>query len=304
MFHIIVNPAAASGKGYMIWYRVKELLDEKKIEYHAHILEHAGQAIELVADLTAKLSEDCHLLVLGGDGTMNEVLNGIQNFEHTKVSCIRMGSGNDFARNMQIEKNPIAAMTHLIETPEEQKIDYGVAEYNDTTTRFIISSGIGYDADICEEVSRSKLKKLLNKVKLGKLVYVAIGIKQIFSRAVVKGRLYLDDKEPVEIRKLFFTVGMIHPMEGGGVPFCPKADPTDGKLDVCLVRNMSKTKLLLAVALVYIKQHLLFRNITNHRCKVLRLETDQPQWLHLDGETPCQVERVTLQCKQGLRFVK
>lgn len=304
MLRIIVNPAAASGKGYAIWYRVKELLDEKRIEYDAHVLEYAGQAIEVVADLTANLDEDCHLLVLGGDGTMNEVLNGIQDFAHTKLSCIRMGSGNDFARNVKVDKDPISAITHLLEHPTEQVMDYGVAEYNETCTRFIISSGIGYDADICAEVSRSKLKKLLNKVKLGKLVYVAIGIKQIFSRAVVRGKLYLDDKDPIEIRKLFFTVGMIHPMEGGGVPFCPKADPIDGKLDVCLVRNMAKPKLLLAVALVYIKKHLLFHNITNHRCKVLRLETDQPQWIHLDGETPCQVSRVTLKCKQGLRFVK
>ena len=133
--------------------------------------------------------------------------------------------------------------------------------------RFLISSGVGYDANICEEVSRSRLKTVLNKIHLGKLVYVMIGVKQIFAKKTVRAKLYLDDAPVMKLPELFFVVGMNHMYEGGGIPFCPNADPTDGRLDVCLVKGMSRLKLLLAVVLVYFKKHLLFKDITNHRCK-------------------------------------
>ena len=55
-----------------------------------------------------------HIVVLGGDGTLNLVLNSIVDMEHTKLSCIRVGSGNDFARNVGVEKNPLKALQHLI----------------------------------------------------------------------------------------------------------------------------------------------------------------------------------------------
>ena len=250
------------------------------------------------------------LLVIGGDGTLNEVLNGIQDLEHTTLSCIQTGSGNDFARNMHLEKDVERAIMHLLTHPEEIDLDYGEVTTNrgdnseSLTTRFLISSGVGYDANICEEVSRSRLKPVLNKIHLGKLVYVMIGVKQIFAKKTVRAKLYLDDAPMIKLPDLFFVVGMNHMYEGGGIPFCPKADPTDGMLDVCLVKGMSKIKLLLAVVLVYFKKHLLFKDITNHRCKRMRLVTETPQWIHMDGETPYQVSEIIWESKGKLRFVR
>ena len=213
----------------------------------------------------------------------------------------------DFARNMHLEKNAEQAITHLLEQPEEIALDYGEVTTNhpgSDAKRFLISSGVGYDANICEEVSRSRLKAVLNKIHLGKLVYVLIGVKQIFAKKTVRAKLYLDDAPVMKLPELFFVVGMNHMYEGGGIPFCPNANPTDGKLDVCLVKGMSRLKLLFAVVLVYFKKHLLFKDITNHRCKKMRLVTETPQWIHMDGETPYQVSEVTWESKGKLRFVR
>lgn len=304
-YEILINPSASSGRGMRVWKKVKRELDARGVPYRKHVLKAPGEATLLVRDLTKNLTEDCHLLVLGGDGTLNEVLNGIQDFKHTTLSCLRTGSGNDFAANVCIDKDPVKALTQLLERPMEAGLDYGLIRADDhPPRRFLISCGMGYDADICEEVSRSKLKKVLNFVGLGKLVYLMIGIKQIFTRDDVDALLYLDDKDPIPIHKLFFLVGMQHVMEGGGVPFCPDADPTDGIMDLCLVRDMPKWKLMLGVALVYAKKHLLFRNITCHRCKTMRLVADKPQWVHLDGETPYQAKEVLWVSKNKLRFLK
>lgn len=318
MYHFITNPNASSGKGAAAWKKIKAVLQEEQIEYKAHALKSARETTEFVRKLTAYgQEEDCHIVVLGGDGTLNAVLNGIEDFEHTILSCIRTGSGNDFARNVKISKKPGEAIRHLLYSPEEMVLDYGVAEYEADATgeapgemeeesqahRFIISSGVGYDADICEEVGRSRLKKILNRVGLGKLVYVTIGVKQIFSRKNTGAVVRAGDEE-LDIPALFFAVGMIHEREGGGVPFCPDANPTDGLLDVCVVKSMPKWKLLLAVIMVYLKKHVLFQKITIYRCSNLEVELKEPQWFHIDGETSCKIKRISLECRSGLRFQK
>lgn len=311
MYQIIVNPTSSSGKGREAWKEIKTILNRRNVTYEVHMLQNAGEATQVVRGLTADGNE-ANILVVGGDGTLNEVLNGIQDFDHTKVSCIQTGSGNDFARNMHLEKNVERAIMHLLEQPEEIALDYGevtvrVDACRDSAVRkkrFLISSGVGYDANICEEVSRSRLKAVLNKIHLGKLVYVLIGVKQIFAKKTVRAKLYLDDAPVMKLPELFFVVGMNHMYEGGGIPFCPNADPTDGRLDVCLVKGMSRFKLLLAVVLVYFKKHLLFKGITNHRCKKMRLVTETPQWIHMDGETPYKVREITWESKGKLRFVR
>lgn len=333
MYQIIVNPTSSSGKGMEAWEKIKAILDRRSVTYKVHMLQDAGEATQVVRKLTAQdETGSVKLLVIGGDGTLNEVLNGIQDFEHTTISCIQTGSGNDFARNMHLEKDVEQAIVHLLEQPEEMALDYGEVTMRVDGTgdarmdgrqrgvdgddmdacqdsavrkkRFLISSGVGYDANICEEVSRSRLKAVLNKIHLGKLVYVMIGVKQIFTKKTVRAKLYLDDAPVRKLSELFFVVGMNHMYEGGGIPFCPNANPTDGKLDVCLVEGMSRLKLLLAVVLVYFKKHLLFKGITNHRCKKMRLVTETPQWIHMDGETPYQVREVTWESKGKLRFVR
>lgn len=307
MYHFLVNPTASSGKSRKVWREIKKVLREEKVPHKLHILKNSNQATELAKNLSSQESEE-HIVVLGGDGTLNAVLQGIESFKRVKLSCIRTGSGNDFAKDMGIIKNPKKAMKHLLLDEEETVLDYGkiylIGDEKKEQKRFLISSGVGYDADICEEVSRSKWKKRLNRLHLGKLIYVAIGIKQIFTRKSVPAVICMDDEEPLEITGLFFIVGMVHRFEGGGIPFCPNADATDGFLDVCLAKKMPKWKLCLAVALVYAKKHYLFKNITEHRCKSLTVTLDEPQWFHMDGETPFKVDEITMECRQGLRFCK
>ncbi|MBO4292601.1 MAG: hypothetical protein J5898_11895 [Lachnospiraceae bacterium] len=302
---VLINPGASSGRGSRIWKSIRPIMQEKGVSFREHLLKAPGEATALTERLTANPEGDCHILVIGGDGTLNEVLNGIRDFEHTRLSCIRSGSGNDFARNMNVEKSPEEALKHLLEEPEEIRLDYGEIETGEhDKKRFLISCGVGYDADICAEASGSRLKKVMNRIGLGKLVYALIGIRQIFTRNSTEAVLYMDDREPVRISSLFFVVGMNHVCEGGGVPFCPTADPTDGFLDVCLVRDMPKWKLMLGVALVYMKKHELLRNITCYRCKTMRLVAQKPQQIHLDGETPYQVQEILWISKGKFRFVK
>lgn len=309
MYHFIVNTTASSGAASGTWETVRKILSEENIAYKVYFPENRDNTVDLTRKLTGNSDEECHLVVLGGDGTLNAVLQGIESFERTKLSCICTGSGNDFAGNMHITKDAGKALNGILHHPEESVMDYGELFWQKDTDgkegrrRFLISSGIGYDADICEEVSRSRLKHALNRVHMGKLVYVMVGIKQIFTRHCRRAVIKIDDRESIRVSGLFFAVGMIHACEGGGVPFCPSADPADGLLEICIVRDMPKWKLLLAVMLVYLKKHYLFREVTGCRGRMITITTEKPEWFHMDGETPCKVRRLTLKCRKGLRVV-
>ncbi len=308
-YHLIVNPKAASGRNGGQAEQVRHILLQYGCDAAVHTPESEEASEALVRELTGR-GENVHLVSVGGDGTINTVLNGISDFEHTRLSCIPVGSGNDFARNMHLTKDVTRAAVHLMTAPQEILIDYGemvCRENKDAeplSRRFIISCGVGYDADICEEVSRHPAKKLLNRLKLGKLVYLAIGIKQMFTRKSTSAVIRLDDGKPVHIRKLFFTVGMLHPCEGGGVPFCPDADPTDGMLDVCMAKYMTPFKSMASLVLVYLGRHRIINKIRLTRCRKLEIKTEAPQWFHIDGDTSKQIQMIEMKAVSGLRFVR
>ena len=138
MYHFIMNPSASSGKGMNVWKQIQEILDKEQVVYEQHVLKSAKETTLFVRELTKFQNDDneemgdksaVHIIVLGGDGTLNTVLNGIEDFSRTIVSCIRTGSGNDFARNVGIAEDVEDAIYHLLNEPEEQCLDYGIVKY-------------------------------------------------------------------------------------------------------------------------------------------------------------------------------
>ncbi len=308
-YHLIVNPKAASGGGRSRLVRAVEILNAHHADYKVHIPASSEKMQALTASLTEK-GRKSHLIVFGGDGTLNTVFQAVKDMEHTRFSCIRMGSGNDFAANMGLPSSVDQAMTHLLEDPEEILLDYGELWARKDPAdpgvrrRFLISCGIGYDADICEEVSRSSLKKTLNFFGLGKLVYMAIGIKQMFTREFTPAVIRLDDRAVYRLRGMNFCVGMMHPREGGGVPFCPEAVPTDGLMDVCMADAMSSLKMLAGLPMIYLGLHHLVPELKLLRGSRIRITTKRPQWYHMDGETSVKIRRLELYACSGLHFVR
>ena len=84
MYHFIVNPASRSGQGAKYWNKVKNYLNEHQITYMTHISDHCGHVAELMGELTKDLTDDSDkitVIILGGDGTVNEALQGIMRFD-------------------------------------------------------------------------------------------------------------------------------------------------------------------------------------------------------------------------------
>ncbi len=315
MYHFIVNPASRSGQGAKYWDRVKTYLDSHGIAYHAHISTHSGHVAELMQELTKELtdsSDTITVIVLGGDGTVNEALQGVMRFDKLIMGYIPTGSSNDLARDLGISKDPIEALTNILEHPSVYAMDLGLIKYTDSVTgaehsrHFAVSCSIGYDAAICEEVMRSKLKKVLNRIGLGKLVYLMIALKQLISARWIDATLTLHEtNEVISLRRLLFLAGMNHRYEGGGFMFAPKADCQDGILDICGASDATALRVLRILPTAYKGNHLRFPEVKDYHIPSYSVKTEVPMWLHVDGEPLVTATDIHVSCqKQLLQFMK
>lgn len=311
MYHIIVNPASRSGRGRLIWREtIKPALIERQVPYRAYFSKKAGDVARLARKITTQADCTCdlRLIILGGDGTVNEALQGISSFEHVTISYIPTGSSNDLARDLGIPRAPLAALLHILSAKEDdgriRLMDRGSVVFGQTKRSFAVSCGLGFDAAVCAEAMQSKIKDTLNRMGLGKLTYLGIALKQLFAAKPVSCRLYLDDREPIYIKKILFAAAMNHRYEGGGFKFCPDADDTDGILDLCVVGNLPKAVILFALPTAFFGKHFLFPGVNHYRARHVRLEADAPLWLHTDGEAGEKSKSLEINCHQGdIRFL-
>lgn len=314
MYHIIINPASRSGRGRYIWEEiVQPALLEKNVAYNAYFSEKAGDVVRLAGYITENFpgtpDEPVRLIVLGGDGTVNETLQGIRDFAHVVLGYIPTGSSNDLARDVGISKNPLDALAHILDAEDNadsvRRMDRGVTMTDSCERYFAVSCGLGFDAAVCEEAMNSKIKDTLNRLKLGKLTYLGIALKQLLTTKRVSCDLYLDDNEkPIHIKKILFLTAMNHRYEGGGFKFCPDADYTDGTFDLCVAGNLPKLVILFALPTAFFGKHYMFPGINHYRAKHVCVKTSAPLWLHTDGEVHQKTDHLEIDCvRQDIRFI-
>jgi YegS/Rv2252/BmrU family lipid kinase len=307
MYHFIVNPASRSGRGGKLWAQLESVLEERDTEYKVYFSKRAGYVAEHVRALTEAWNsgdnpEAMKIIILGGDGTVNEALQGIADFERVEIGYIPTGSSNDLARDLQISNEPLELLDVILAGKVLRTMDVGVVSFADgrPSRRFAVSSGIGFDAAVCAEVLTSQLKDALNKVGMGKLVYLAIALKQILFAQKEAANIYLDgSEEPIHLKKFRFVAGMVHKFEGGGFKFCPNADDSDGLLDICLVGDISTPKILSALPSAFKGKHFKFKGIDEYRCRTLRVEVSSPLWVHTDGEVEQPAKKIEMSCLAG-----
>ena len=158
-----------------------------------------GHAMNVVKRLTngtsfgsSKSDEPVNIVVMGGDGTINEVVSGIEDFDRVRLGVVPLGSGNDFVRDLDFPQKPEMLIDRILKGEVVRKLDIGKVHYDHMTRTlsrlhderissdrfFDVSAGIGFDAAVCEEALSSKTKNTLNKLGLGKLTYGVVAIRQ------------------------------------------------------------------------------------------------------------------------------
>ena len=287
MYYFIVNPNSRSGKAALIWKALEKILQERNIEYKTFFTEYKGHAALLSASITAEFTEDAplKLIAVGGDGTIQEVLSGVRDLSCITFGYIPTGSGNDFCRSMKLPQDPMEALELILSDKRPHPMDVPHISCGSSSSRFAISCGIGFDAAVCHEVGVTPMKKVLNKIGLGKLVYLFVALKQLLFLKPSPMTLTMDGDRVEKFSKVYFTAVMNQKYEGGGFKFCPDASPSDGYLDVIVVDSLSKPKVLCCLPTAFFGKHTHFRGIHIFRCKKIDIHSEARLAVHKDGES-------------------
>lgn len=303
MLYIIVNPASKSGLGKKQFELLKNELNHRHIVYDVWFTKKGQGAKKCVSEILERMEKSNisgeTLAVLGGDGTINEVINALPSDSSISIAYLPTGSSNDLARALHIS----ADMKEFVENYKKKsikKVDSGVLTnlQKNAKRRFMVSCGMGFDAAVCKAANSSSTKNILNRLHLGKLSYAAIALRQIFTAPMTSCRITLADGSVHNFEKVLFIVAMVHPYEGGGIKMCPMADSHDGLFDVLVVSDMHRFQALYLLPLAFFGLHTKAKPVHFLKSSKLTVELETPLTIHTDGEYAGTSDHIFLNCKK------
>ena len=286
MYHIIFNPAAGKKTAQNNLDTVERILGERGLAFERHETRAVRDAQEIAKRLTLAGATD--IIVMGGDGTLHEVLNGIVDPSQVRLGLIPSGTGNDFAGKAGISMDAEKALSLIIDG-EAKGTDYleigGV--------RCMNVGGIGMDVDVLERCQRGKLR--------GKIKYLMCLLQSLVA---FKGLPILIESDGVERKHNALVATACNGTQfGGGIYICPTAEVDDGLIDVVIVDCIGKLKLIGAFIQLMKGKILQYPLTTHFRCERVRFSTDTPCTAQLDGELYKDLQ-FDVKVGKGLRFYR
>jgi len=282
---VIVNPTAGAGKTARLWPQIISLFQAQGLRFEHDITEAPGHAIELAREAAAN---GYNMVVsVGGDGTINEIVNGIYasgNIGDAALGIVSTGTGSDYIRTIGVPRRYEDACRCFLQ-PKKFTVDLGVVEYSNNGNRmerlFVNFAGMGFDAEI--------VKRTTGQFKaLGGLLSYLLGT--ITTILVYRNKdisLMVDGEE---MEQKVCTVVMNNGRYGGGGMFtAPHASVNDGYFDVMMIGDISKPDLLWSLQRIYRGTHLTHPKVTMKRAREIEIRSAQPMHLQADGELLGQI---------------
>jgi len=287
----IINPVAGKGKALEFIPKIEKLFSSRKNDvYFIETTERPGHATELVRNYVSR--DTYRVYSLGGDGTLNEVLNGLAGSD-SSLAVIPTGSGNDFVKSLENyslfdihhtsqkevanstlkEDLRISLLKSLVDG-EERPVDIG--KVNDRY--FINISSMGFDAIVVHKTNT--LKKL--PFVTGLLAYILGVLFTLISYGKNMVSISIDGKT-MEVNTLLIAVanGKYY---GGGMQPAPSADIYDGILDICLIRSVGRLRILKFFPKFIKGQHEHVKEVSLHKGREIKITSHKKVALNIDGE--------------------
>lgn len=287
----IVNEYAGNGKGKKEWHRIQQDLT---IDYKVAFTQYQGHGEEIARQYTQNNDKRWLVIVVGGDGTIHEIVSGIVYNERVNIGVVSAGSGNDFARNFKVFRQAKQIEAFLHTENGGTFMDIGNIQLGTAPAEiFVNNAGIGFDAYVAKLANKSRIKFYLNKIGLGKLSYAAFVVKGLFTFPRFDVTVCFNDQE-LYFKQAWFVAVSNQPYFGGGMKISPVSKPNDGKIEVTIVYNISRIKLLLVFATVFFEKHTKFKEITFLQSDQFDITVHTDKMVcHTDGDYIGEVERNT-----------
>lgn len=281
---VIINPHAGGGKGRIDWPAIEGLLVKHSINFTYVFTEHKHHAVELaVASIKRGYRR---IIAVGGDGTLNEIVNGLFIQKTVPASAvtigvIAVGTGNDWIRMCNIP----AGYENYVKAIKDENVfrqDVGRVEYTESRIQqhryFVNAAGIGFDAQVVLYANRMK-----DVGKRGALLYVLSLLKTLVRYQHTKIAITVDGQSAQE-STFSLTVG-IGPYSGAGMMQVPNAVANDGLYDVTMIRKISKWRVLLNIHRLYNGTILNHPKTSSYRGSTIEIVSNPPVLLEADGES-------------------
>jgi len=282
---VIVNPAAGAGKTARLWPLIMELFKGQGLRFEHDVTEAPGHAIELAR----VAAQDGYNMVVsvGGDGTINEIVNGLYasgNIGGALLGIVSTGTGSDYIRTIGVPRRYEDACRNFLQ-PKKLMVDLGIVQYSSNGNKeerlFVNFAGMGFDAEIVRRTTQQYKA-------LGSLPSYLLGLLTTLVSYRNRDITLVIDGEAVDTRVC--TVVMNNGRYGGGGMFtAPDASINDGYLDVMIVGDLSKPDLLRSLPRIYKGTHLTHPKVTMKKAKEIEVRSKQPMQLQADGELLGQV---------------
>jgi len=280
----IVNPRAGGGKGEADWPHIKSLLEKNGFDFNVRFTEHSCHAIELTASSIHQGYRN--ILVIGGDGTLNEAVNGI--FLHDKetpatmrMGVISVGTGNDWQKMYSIPAS-YEGKVDALKTGRIFLQDVGKVEFSESGMRqsryFVNAAGLGFDASVT--LSTNELKRNGRK---GSLLYMLCLLKTLLKYKSSLINISIDNlKYEGDILSITLGIGRYN---GGGMMQVPNAIPDDGLFDITVIKDMTRSSVIRNISRLYNGTILGHPRIDGYQGKEISVSSVPPVTVEVDGES-------------------
>ncbi len=280
---IIINPKANGGRMGKQWDDIQQFLTSNNIDFFSKKTTHQNHATELAIEAIENGFRK--IIAVGGDGTGNEVANGIlqQTIIHSSeitFALLPVGTGNDWVKTHSIPKN-LDTWIEVLKKGKTIYQDAGLVNYMANEKKleryFINVAGMAYDAF---SVHLTKGKNW----RFPKIQYLLHALRGLFKYKIHRAKLIFDDKEVIDF---FYIINVgICKYSGGGMQLVPHAIPDDGKFALTFARRLSKLAVILNTYRFYNASLLEHSKVEGFFTKKIRVETmdNKPTGVEVDGE--------------------
>lgn len=276
----VLNPVSGGGRGRRHRGRIETCLRDAGVEFHLEVSQRPGHTIELAR--AAASDGFRRFLAVGGDGTLNELVNGAQtggppNQRELQLALIPVGRGNDWARTHRIPAD-YAAAAAVVARGRAVAHDLGMAEDRRGGVRhFMNVAGVGFDAHVV---------RLTRGARMGALSYLAA-----LPRALMDYRASTLEIVSSEARlrgDMFVAFAAVSRYCGGGMLVAPDALFDDGLLDVTVVRSVSRLELVRNLHRLFDGSIKRYAKVETLRTRTIEIEASPPVDCQADGELLAQ----------------
>ncbi len=265
----VVNPTSGAGHAGKTWPHIAEKLDRSGQQYKVYFTSYSGDGTTLAAKA---VKEGAELVVaVGGDGTLCEVVNGIDP-DQTVFAVIPLGTGNGFRRSCALPGQWQAVLQGL-SSWKPRRIDLGLIN----GTYFLNVAGIGFDAAVAEMASKKY------KAIKGYTAYVLAFFDELTHFDHFCTRIDCAEWE-IEQKNTLLVLVANGSYYGGGFSIAPQADIDDGKLDLIIIRRLTNPETTLLAFQAMVGRHLDHAAVITTRTDYFKIEADHQVPVQIDGE--------------------